>query len=73
MFKGVVVSDKLDKTIIVRVNRLKKHRKYEKRFRISKKYKVHDPENKYKIGDMVEFKECKPISKDKKWLAKNPN
>lgn len=71
--KGIVVSDKLDKTIIVKVDRLKKHRKYEKRFRVSKKYKVHDPENKYKTGDIVEFKECKPISKDKKWLVKSQN
>lgn len=70
---GIVVSDKMDKTIVVKVDRLKKHSKYEKRFKVSKKYKVHDAKNKYKIGDTVEFVECKPISKDKKWSVKNPN
>jgi len=64
--KGIVVSDKMDKTIVVRVSRLKKHAKYKKRYKVHKKYKVHDPENKFKIGNKVEFIECQPISKDKK-------
>ena len=67
-FKGVVVSDKMEKTAVVKVDRLKTHPIYKKRFRVSKKYKIHDPENTLKIGDQVEFQETKPISKDKKWI-----
>ncbi len=62
---GVVVSDKMDKTIVVAVNRFVEHPKYKKRFKISKKYKAHDEENTKKIGDKVEIMEVKPISKDK--------
>ena len=65
--KGVVSSDKMDKTIVVVISRLKKHAKYHKRYLTSKKYKVHDPKNQFKIGDEVSFVSCKPISKDKKW------
>ena len=65
--KGVVVSDKMDKTIVVTVETLKTHPKYLKKFRVTKKYKVHDPENKYKVGDKVEFIQCRPISKDKSY------
>ncbi|MFH1392218.1 MAG: 30S ribosomal protein S17 [bacterium] len=68
---GIVISDKMDKTIVVLVSRLKKHLKYKKRYKITKKYKVHDPENKYKTGDKVAFVECRPISKDKHWKAVN--
>jgi len=64
---GVVVSDKSEKTIVVAVSNTKLHPKYLKRYTVTKKYKVHDPENKYKIGDEVEFVETRPISKDKKW------
>lgn len=63
--KGKVVSDKMDKTIIVAVDTLKTHPKYKKKYRSTKKYKVHDEENKHKIGEVVEFVQCKPISKDK--------
>ncbi|MDZ7798063.1 MAG: 30S ribosomal protein S17 [Patescibacteria group bacterium] len=69
--KGVVVSDKMDKTIVVKVERSKKHPLYKKIFFISKKYKVHDPENKYKEGDKVVIIESKPYSKDKRWLVIN--
>lgn len=65
--KGKVISDKMDKTIVVAVDSFKTHPKYLKKYRSTKKYKVHDPENKYKIGDMVEFIQCKPFSKDKKF------
>lgn len=64
---GIVISDKMDKTIVVQVSSLKKHGKYKKRYRVDKKYKVHDSENKYKAGDKVSFIECRPISKDKHW------
>lgn len=66
-FTGIVFSDKMDKTIIVKVNRTKIHPKYKKRFTVSRRYKVHDEKNKFKTGDKVEFIECRPLSKDKKW------
>lgn len=67
IFKGTVVSNKMDKTIVVRVDTLKKHPKYIKRYISSKKYKVHDPKNLYKEGEIVSFRSVRPISKDKKW------
>ena len=68
---GVVVSDKMDKTIVVSVSRFVKHPKYGKFYKISKKYKAHDEENKFKIGDKVSIVETKPISKDKKFTVVN--
>ncbi len=65
--KGVVVSDKMDKTVVVSVSRFVKHPKYGKFYKINKKYKAHDEENKYKIGDKVEIVETRPISKDKRF------
>ena len=67
--KGVVVSDKMDKTVVVAVDILKTHSKYKKKYRSTKKYKVHDKENKYKIGDAVEIIPCHPISKDKSYIV----
>lgn len=64
--KGIVVSDRMDKTIVVAVQTFKTHPKYLKKYLSTKKYKVHDAENKHKKGDKVEFMECKPISKDKR-------
>lgn len=64
---GVVVSDKMNKTIVVSVSRFVKHPKYGKFYKINKKYKAHDEENKYKIGDKVEITETRPISKDKRF------
>jgi len=63
--KGVVVSDKMDKTIVVEVTRFVEHKKYGKRIKKTKKYKAHDEENIKKIGDLVEIEETKPLSKDK--------
>ena len=63
--KGKVVSDSMDKTIVVAVQSLKTHPKYLKKYRSTKKYTVHDSENKHKIGDSVEFVQCRPLSKDK--------
>lgn len=65
--QGVVVSDKMDKTIVVRVDSLKLHPKYRKRYKRSERYKVHDEKNEYAVGDAVRFVECRPISKDKCW------
>lgn len=69
VLRGVVVSNKMDKTVVVRVDRLKMDSKYRKRYKVSKKYKAHDEENKLKEGDLVEITENKPMSKDKKWVA----
>ncbi len=66
-FKGEVISDKMDKTIVVRVDSLKVHPKYNKSYKTSKNYKVHDEENKHKVGEVIEFVECRPMSKDKNW------
>jgi small subunit ribosomal protein S17 len=67
---GIVVSDKMDKTVVVKIDRLKMHPIYRKKYKISKKYKAHDIENKFKVGDKVKIIESKPISKEKKWVAK---
>lgn len=66
-FEGTVVSAKEDKTVRVKVERLKQHPLYKKRYTISKKYAVHDEENEAKEGDVVQFQECRPISKTKRW------
>lgn len=63
--KGLVVSDKMDKTIVVAVTRFVKHPKYQKFLKITKKYKAHDEDNAHKVGQQVEIFETKPISKDK--------
>ena len=65
VLKGHVVSDKMDKTIVVSITRFIKHPKYQKFFKKSKKFKAHDEENTYKTGDYVEIMETRPISKDK--------
>jgi len=64
---GVVVSDKMDKTIVVKVERLVTHPLYKKTIKKSKKYKVHDEENKAKTGDKVKIMETRPLSKEKRW------
>jgi small subunit ribosomal protein S17 len=69
ILKGVVVSDKMDKTIVVSVEGMKQHPAYKRRYKTFKKYKAHNPENKYKTGDKVMIRECKPISKEKKWIV----
>ena len=65
--EGTVVSDKMDKTVVVEVTALKVHSKYKKRYKSSKKYKAHDEKNQYKVGDFVVIQECRPLSKDKRW------
>lgn len=67
--QGIVVSDKMAKTVVVKVERLKVHPKYKKRYKVSKKYKAHDEKNECKVGDKVLIQECRPISKDKKWIV----
>jgi len=65
--KGEVISDKMEKTVVVKVNRFKLHPTYQKRYRVSKNYKAHDPKNQYKVGDVVEIEEVRPLSKDKRF------
>ncbi len=67
VLRGVVVSDKMDKTITVKVERRIMHPLYKKFIRKSKKYAAHDAENRCKEGDTVDIKECRPISKRKSW------
>jgi small subunit ribosomal protein S17 len=65
--KGTIISDKMQKTVVVRVERIKAHPKYKKRYKVHKKYKVHDEKGEYKVGDQVVIEECRPLSKEKKW------
>ena len=67
VMQGVVVSDKADKTITVLVERRVMHPLYKKFIKRSKKFAAHDEGNKYKIGDLVRIRECRPISKTKCW------
>lgn len=67
IIKGTIVSDKMQKTAVVEVLRLKKHPKYKKYYKVSQKFKAHNPENKYKTGHIVLMRETRPMSKDKRW------
>jgi small subunit ribosomal protein S17 len=64
---GRVVSDKMEKTIVVAVETYKKHNLYHKRIKYTKKFKAHDENNEAKIGDTVRIMETRPLSKDKNW------
>lgn len=64
---GIVVSDKMDKTIVVRINRLAKHKKYGRIIRVATKLKVDDRTNLAKVGDKVRIMETRPLSKEKRW------
>ena len=64
---GVVIEDKMDKTAVVKVSRLKKHKTYNKYIRSRTKYMTHDPHNSCKVGDTVKIIESRPISKRKRW------
>lgn len=65
--QGTIVSDKMNKTRVVEVVRLKKHPRYKKYFKISERFKAHDENNEYKTGEKVFIEETRPISKEKKW------
>ena len=67
VLQGRVVSDKNDKTVIVRVDRRVMHPLYKKYITRSKKYAAHDADNRHKVGDVVRIRECRPISKHKRW------
>ncbi len=70
-FQGVVISNSNAKTIVVKVENVKKHPKYQKRYVVSRHYKVHDEKNQYQVGDKVAFVECRPLSRDKRWRVIN--
>ena len=67
VMQGVVVGDKENKTVTVRVERRFTHPLYKKVIRRSKKYAAHDENNDYKLGDVVSIRECRPISRRKRW------
>ena len=67
ILKGKVVSAKMDKTVVVLVEKLRENQKYQKKYRVSKKYQAHDEKNQYHLGDLVEIIESRPISKNKHW------
>jgi len=64
---GVVVSDKMDKTVVVSVERLRRHPIYKRVVRLSSKFKAHDEENSAHVGDTVRIEESKPLSREKRW------
>lgn len=71
-FSGTVVSDKMDKTVVVRVDQTRWHPKYGKQYRHSVRYKVHDETNAAHVGDVVTFVATRPYSKEKRWRLINP-
>ncbi len=64
---GVVVGDKMDKTAVVEVQRIRSHGRYKKQIRLSKRFKVHDERNECNVGDRVVIIESRPLSKTKRW------
>lgn len=67
IIQGTVVSNKMEKTVVVSVGRKKKHPLYHKVMSVTERYKAHDEENGCKLGDVVRIQECRPMSKDKRW------
>lgn len=66
--RGIIVSDKMEKTVVVRVERLKEYPKYKRKYKVHKKYLAHLPDKShYKVGDEVIIEECRPLSKRKRW------
>ncbi|MBI4600217.1 30S ribosomal protein S17 [Candidatus Uhrbacteria bacterium] len=71
-FHGTVVSDAMDKTVIVRVDSTRVHPKYKKRYTVSRKFHVHDEKNQYHPGQGVVFCETRPLSRHKRWRVVGP-
>ncbi|MBA4179744.1 MAG: 30S ribosomal protein S17 [Anaerolinea sp.] len=67
IIQGTVVSNKMDKTVVVSVGRKKKHPLYHKVMSVTERYKAHDEDNGCKLGDVVRIQECRPLSRDKRW------
>lgn len=66
---GKVTSAKMQKTVVVAVDKLKLNEKYRKQYKVTKKYKAHDEKGEYKVGDRVIIQETKPMSKEKRWIV----
>ncbi len=64
---GTVISDRMDKTVVVRVQTLKEHPRYHKVVRLSSRFKAHDEQNQCSVGDRVRIVETRPLSRDKRW------
>ena len=69
ILKGTIVSDKMQKTVVVEISRMKKHPKYKKYYSVTKRFKAHDEEGQYHTGDKVLIQETKPMSKEKRWTV----
>ena len=67
--QGIVVSDKMQKTVVVEVERVKEHPKYKRRYKIHNRFKAHDEKGEFHVGDNVVIEESKPLSKDKNWIV----
>lgn len=65
--EGTIVSDKMNKTRVVEITRLKMHPRYKKYYKITRRFKAHDEKNEYKTGEKVIIEEIRPLSKDKRW------
>lgn len=65
--EGIIVSNKMQKTVVVKVERIKEHPKYKRRYKVFNKYKAHDEKGECLIGDKVVIEECRPESKEKRW------
>jgi len=66
---GTVISNKMQKTVVVEIEQIKEHPKYRRRYKVHKKYKAHDEKGECKVGDKVLIEECRPISKEKRWMV----
>jgi len=64
---GTVISNKMQKTVVVEIEQIKEHPKYRRRYKVHKKYKAHDEKEECKVGDKVIIEECRPLSKEKRW------
>ena len=64
---GTVISNKMQKTVVVEVENVKQHPRYKRRYKVHKRYKAHDEKGEYKVGDKVIIEESQPISKEKRW------
>ena len=67
--RGTVVSDKMDKTVVVAISTVKEHPIYRKKYKVTTKFKAHDEKNEIHVGDLVEITESKPLSRDKHWVV----
>jgi len=67
--QGTVVSDKMQKTVVVEVESIKEHPKYKRRYKMHKRFKAHDEKGEFHVGDNVVIEETKPLSKDKNWIV----